>query len=276
MKKIIIANKHARAVILPDFGGMVAELSIEGIDVLRMNYGSLGLANVLSGGIPVLFPFVSRSKNDEATFLGETLTMPMHGFVKDMPFQVVRSWANGCELCLESTSITKRMYPYDFALTMIYEIENSDLKTTMRVENHSNAPMPFAAGYHPYFLTPNRSETTFSFGLTNFSDYTKLDECGNPANGILDGGLCLADTHDTVFWKGCADSEITSREIGYRANLLCGETFDVMTICTTQENASCIEPWQARPGAAHCPEACQVLEPNATGDYVYTIRLEKL
>ena len=77
--------------------------------------------------------------------------------------------------------------------------------------------MPFAAGYHPYFLTPDRSRAKFRFGLTEFWDYTNIDAMGNPAHGLLNDELRLADEHDTVFWNGCADSEIESVEIGYRA-----------------------------------------------------------
>ena len=90
---------------------------------------------------------------------------------------------------------------------------------------------------------------------------------------MLDGGLHLKDDHDTVFRTGCPDCEITCEEPAFRARIECGETFDVITICTTEENASCVEPWQGRPGAAHRPEECQILNPGEEKRYTYAIRL---
>lgn len=191
--------------------------------------------------------------------------MPMHGFAKEMPFQCVKSADDSCELQLRASEITKRFYPFDFALNLIYAAKPWGLETTMQVENLGNVPLPFAAGYHPYFLTPDRCKTTFRFGLREYWDYTALDVSGDPRHGFLEGELCLSDVHDTVFWNGDAGAEIIDAKQGYRANILCAETFDVITICTQQPNASCIEPWQARPGAAERPEECQILPPHSSG-----------
>ena len=129
MKKITIRNEHLQAVILPDFGAVVAELAVDGVQMLRMNYGQLGFANVLAGGIPVLFPFVSRIKNDEAFFDGVVFTMPMHGFVKDMPFAVAEQCEDRCVLELAANEMTKRFYPFDFVLRITYALEGNRLVT---------------------------------------------------------------------------------------------------------------------------------------------------
>lgn len=276
MKKVVIANESIQAVILPDFGGAVSELKVEGAEVLRMNYGMLGMSSVLAGGIPVLFPFVSRTRDDEAVFLGESYTMPMHGFAKDMPFELTRCWDCGCEVTLESCAITRRFYPYDFRLRIVYECVESSLRTTMHVENTGNVDLPFAAGYHPFFLVRDGDRTSFSFGLKEYWDYLRMDADGKPTPGTLEGGVDLADSYDTVFFSGNADSEIVNHDLGWRARLECGDTFDVITICTSLENAACVEPWQARPGAAHDPEACQVVKPGTAKSYIYSIQLEKL
>lgn len=276
MKKFVISQGDVCATILPDFGGMVAELKICEVNVLRMDYNQLGTANVLAGGIPVLFPFVSRCKNDEINFHGAVYTMPMHGFVKDMPFKVVDASKSTCTLSLDSNEMTRRLFPFDFSLVLIYEVSASCLKTTLRIENRGEEDMPFVAGYHPYFLTPDRSKTSFDCGLTEFWDYTRGDTEGNPLHGYRDGEIHLKDEHDTVFWNGNADAEIVSEEMGYRAKLLCNGMFNVITICTMLENASCIEPWQGRPGAATRQEECQWLVPGSAKEYTYTIHLEKL
>lgn len=275
MKSIVISNERIQAEILPDFGGTVARLRICGTDVLRMDEGMLGVSNTLAGGIPFLFPFVSATPGREAEFMGKKYTMPMHGFAKDLPFDTIREEASMCEIRLASSEVTRHFYPYEFDLRLIYEIEGDALKTTMVVKNTGEGEMPYAAGFHPYFLTPDRSKTKFSFGLKEYWNYLSMDENGRPAHGTLEGELQLQDTHDTVFWNGCPDCEILCEEPAYRARIECGETLDVITICTTQKDASCIEPWQARPGAAHRREECRKLMPGEQQACTYTIRLAK-
>lgn len=276
MKIIILQRDTMRAVVLPDFGGAVAELSLGELHALRMNYASLGISNVLAGGIPVLFPFVSRTKDDEADFDGASCTMPMHGFVKDMPFSVVEQESDRCELRICSSEATKLYYPYDFELRLIYRVDSNALHTEMQVKNTGSRSMPFAAGFHPYFLTPDRSRPRFQFGLKEYWDYVHPDAQGTPRRGKLDGEICLADTYDTVFFNGDASCVLENEEIGYRVKLVGDESFNVVTICTTLENASCVEPWQAKPGAAHDRSACQVLKAGECAAYCYRIEMERL
>lgn len=276
MKRIEITSGETRAVILPDFGGMVSELSICGTDVLRMNYGMLGMSSVLAGGIPVLFPFLSRSRNDEATFEGDVYTMPMHGFAKDVPFEVLSQWEQGCELRIVSNEMTRRFYPYDFQFCIRYELDGNCLNTTAIISNLSDRALPFVLGFHPYFLTQDRSKTEFRFGLRRYWDYTRMDAEGNPFEGMLDAPLTLNASHDTVFWEGDPQCEIVNTELGYRARLRADDTFGVVTICTMLENASCVEPWQARPGAAADRSMCQVAQRGEKKVYHYQIALQKL
>lgn len=275
MKSIVITDESIRAVILPDFGGIVSHLQINGTEVLRMDEELLGVANTLSGGIPVLFPFVSGTPGNEAIFCGQNCTMPNHGFAKDLPFDVIRAEPGLCELSLTSSAVTRHYYPFDFELRLIYEAADGGLHTTMTVQNTGCSEMPFAAGFHPYFLTPDRTKTHFSFGLTEYWNYLASDADGNPLHGMLTDELRLWEDHDTVFWNGCPNCELICEEPFYRARLECGSDFDVITVCTTEKDASCIEPWQARPGAAHRQEECQKLKPGEKKSYRYTISLSE-
>lgn len=273
MKSIVISNGQIEAVILPDFGGTVAHLKVNGTEILRMDEGLLGVSNTLAGGIPVLFPFVSATPGNEAVFRGESYTMPNHGFAKDLPFDIVSAESAKCEILLKSTEVTRRYYPYEFEFRLIYEIIGNEFKTTMAVKNAGDVEMPFAAGFHPYFLTPDREKTRFSFGLKEYWNYLRCDESGRPLHGVQEGELKLADEHDTVFFNGCADCEIICDVPRYTAKIECGESFDVITICTNLENASCVEPWQARPGAAHRQDECQKLKAGEEKAYSYSIYL---
>ena len=269
MKKITIARNGIEAVILPDFGGMVAQLRIHGRNVLRMYYEKLGLSNVLAGGIPIMFPFAGRCRNEEAVFNGQTYPMPMHGFAKDLPFQTGAVNQSSCEVTLSSSAHTLHFYPFEFSLAVVYAIVDNAFRTTFRIQNLSGKRMPFALGTHPYFLTTDRAQTEFSFGLKEYDCYLE------PVvqHGFLEGGLSLADKHDTVFWNGCPVCDLNNRADGYRLRMAGDESFKFVTICTWQEAAACIEPWQGRPDAPNHPEECLWLDPMQTADYTYDILL---
>lgn len=274
MKKIEISNERIRAEILPDFGGMLAHLQISGTEILRMNEGMLGIANVLAGGIPLLFPFASATPGNEAIFRGRSYTMPMHGFAKDLPFDVVRTEPDLCELRLLSSEVTRRYYPFEFDLRLIYAIADAELHTLLMVQNTGEGEMPFAAGFHPYFRMPDRRRSRFRFGLKEYWNYLDRDADGMPRHGVLSGELRLQDDHDTVFWNGRPDCEIICEAPDYRVKLQCAGAFDVITLCTTQDGAACVEPWQARPGAAHRPQECRRLQPGEAERYEYILHLE--
>lgn len=272
MQKILISNAGIEAVILPDYGGMVSELRVNGVNTLRMYYGKLGLSNVLSGGIPLMFPFSSRCKDDEAVFEGQTYPMPMHGFVKDLPFTVRRKWEQGCELSLESSAHTLHFYPYDFELTVIYEVTENALKTTLKLHNHSDKRMPFAMGTHPYFMSRDHSKTEFSFGLKEYDCYLEPEV----KHGFVETPVFLGDTHDTVFWNGSAECRMNELQEGYRVRIVGDESFNVITICTWQDEAICIEPWQGKPDAPNHPDECLWLNPGCSNSFTYDLILETI
>ncbi len=272
MKKIEIQKGDIRAVILPDFGGMVSELSVGGRAVLRMFYEKLGLTNVLSGGIPLMFPFPSRCRDDEAEFEGRRYSMPMHGFAKDLPFATAEVSEGACRLELESSCHTLRCYPYDFLLSVRYEIVGNAFRTSLEVENRSDRRMPFVLGTHPYFLSSDKGRTAFRFGLREYDCYLEPEV----RHGTVEGPLSLADRHDTVFWNGSPACELENPADGYRLRMEGDDSFGVVTICTWQEAAVCIEPWQGRPDAANHPEQCLWLAPGARRSFSYDIVLEAI
>lgn len=91
MKKITIARNGIEAVILPDFGGMVAQLRIHGRNVLRMYYEKLGLSNVLAGGIPISFPLRAGAATKRPFLTGKPIPCRCMGLPRTFPFKRARS-----------------------------------------------------------------------------------------------------------------------------------------------------------------------------------------
>ena len=60
---------------------------------------------------------------------------------------------------------TKRVYPFDFALSVTHRFVNNGFETRYTVENHSSRVMPFVIGGHPGFASPMNEGEVFSLSL---------------------------------------------------------------------------------------------------------------
>src|SRR5262249_52311153 len=58
------------------------------------------------------------------------------------------AWAT---LSLDATPVTRAQYPWDFHASYTYRLRGASLAIEMLIENRGAAPMPFGAGFHPYF-----------------------------------------------------------------------------------------------------------------------------
>ena len=58
---------------------------------------------------------------------------------------------DGVTLILESTPLTKFLYPFDFTVLMNYNLEGNTAAINMTVINEGDTNMPFSFGFHPYF-----------------------------------------------------------------------------------------------------------------------------
>lgn len=113
---------------------------------------------------PILFPFIGRLKDDHYTYQGQTYPMGQHGFARDKTFQVLDQTEEMVTLALVSDEQTRQVYPFDFVLTVSYEVWADGLRVRFQVENTSSDEMIFALGGHPAFNVPLEAGQ-------NFEDY---------------------------------------------------------------------------------------------------------
>ena len=66
MRKIQLVSKNGKikATVLPEYGGMLVELLINGKPVIQYDPVKVETTCVYSEAAPILFPFASRTKND--------------------------------------------------------------------------------------------------------------------------------------------------------------------------------------------------------------------
>lgn len=145
------------------------------------------------GHAPVLFPIVGALRDGKAKIDGEWYEMGQHGFARRSEFSLAEQTESSVSLRLFSDHDTKKMYPFEFALTVTYALTDSGIKTAFRVENSGTKTMPFAIGGHPGFNIPIDENS-------NFEDYTikfeKAEQQSCPAVVI---GKGLIDPNETAF-----------------------------------------------------------------------------
>jgi galactose mutarotase-like enzyme len=107
-----------------------------------------------SGSAPVLFPVIGGLKGGQYTYGGKTYPLPSHGFARASEFTVSRAGEDSAELTLTSNPKTREGYPFDFRLTVTFQLERSGIGIGYSVANNGRGRMYFSIGSHPAFVVP--------------------------------------------------------------------------------------------------------------------------
>ncbi len=118
---------------------------------------------------PILFPFVGRLKDNHYSYQGKTYPMGQHGFARDKEFKVLEQTKEKVTLVLTSDEETRKVYPFDFSLTVSYEIWGEGVRIRFDVENTGEEEMIFALGGHPAFNIPLTDKLQFEDYFIAFS-----------------------------------------------------------------------------------------------------------
>lgn len=103
---------------------------------------------------PVLFPFVAKLYQDTAWIAGKEYHMKIHGFIQNMEAKSVVRTEDKISFYFHSDAGTLACYPYEFGLTVIFQLSDNTLIQRFRVENPGSNPMSFTIGAHPAFNCP--------------------------------------------------------------------------------------------------------------------------
>lgn len=134
---------------------------------------------------PVLFPIVGALREGRTKIKGQWYEMLQHGFAKRREFTVNGQEESAVSLTLRADGETKGQYPFDFALTVAYSLEDAGYRTQFTVENTGDEPLPFCIGGHPGFNLPMEDGA-------KFEDYTlqfEQDEAQKCPAVVLGAGL---------------------------------------------------------------------------------------
>ena len=175
---------------------------------------------------PILFPIVGVLKNGNAESAEGTVTLGRHGLARLNEFEVVEKNNSSVTFQLTSTEETRKSYPYDFELRLIFSVVGDTLTQTYEVTNPANVVLPFTLGAHPAFNIPipgveaasldqyhllfTRSWTSYGPSITDegLCDYT------TPQRLIVDSDTLslsweLIDREKTITLEDVPDRRIT-------------------------------------------------------------------
>ena len=117
-----------------------------------------GRDEVWAESSPLLFPICGGLKDDKYTFKGKEYTMPKHGYGRKTLFEVESATDTEAVFLHKSNDETKKCFPFDYELRIIYSIDGYALKTEYKVDNKSGETMYFSIGSHEGYYTPEGIE----------------------------------------------------------------------------------------------------------------------
>lgn len=269
---IEIGSGPLTAKITPSYGGMLAQLALGGTEVLWLNEDEFDFAPMVSGGAPVMFPFVSRTKNDTYTLDGREYQMPMHGFLKNAAFAVKSVAPNAVTLWSDaSTSQKAANYPFDYMLEIEYRTAPNALVTTARLTNLSDRPMPHYLGWHTFFKATDKAALRFEHSMAYRYNY--VDCVDEPS--VED--IRFTEHWDDVFHTPLKrEFTLYNKPDGYRARYLLDEAHNAMIVATEMGDKVCLAPWCGLPDSINNGRFVKYVQPGQTESYVTTLEVEKL
>lgn len=208
---------------------------------------------------PILFPFICSPEGGTYRAGGKEYKMPSnHGFARDSDFTLTGHDHHSMTFTLASSEATRLVYPYDFLLTVRYELTASDTLTeTVTVKNTGKQKMYFYLGGHPAFNCP-LDGGRFDDCYVEYSKPETLIQNHNGERTILQNESCLHLTrplfdNDVIMKDDPASTSVTLRSLCTSKGVTLSWKEGVSCISvwspTGDDNAKfvCLEPWSSVP-----------------------------
>ena len=133
---------------IKEFGCEIASIKSKATDYEFMWQGN---PDIWGGQTPILFPIVGRLIDDKYTLCGTEYEMPKHGFARKMGWTFLSADDKSISFRLSATDDTRKIYPYEFDLTVTYTLKGNSLVVSHNITNKNDTVMYFSIGAHPAF-----------------------------------------------------------------------------------------------------------------------------
>jgi galactose mutarotase-like enzyme len=260
----------ASAEIVPELGAVVASLKLPWQGALREVLYQQPFfwdreVERTRGGLPLLFPVCGRMERDGVVgaylYDGQMNQMRIHGFGMRIPWVVEAKTQDTLKVTLRDTEATRSEYPFEFRVTLTYKLAAGGLILEQEYENKGAKPMPYFAGFHPYFLTPPAGEGKESaiLQLTALSRW-KYNEKLTDIVGKTEAPLFPAALGEKALHEGLIEVEDGSEAIlrlpdGMAIHMTAKgdgvpRMFPFMQLWSMADRPFfCVEPWMGHPNS---------------------------
>jgi galactose mutarotase-like enzyme len=103
---------------------------------------------------PICFPVIGNLIDDTCFVDNKPYNMTVHGFARDMNFDIQSKQKDSVSFILKSNDETLEKYPYKFSLIISYKVTNNKITVSYEVRNEDNKEMNFSIGAHTAFSCP--------------------------------------------------------------------------------------------------------------------------
>ena len=118
---------------------------------------------------PILFPICSSVFEGKYNAGGKEYELGLHGFAQYSSFSAKRISDTEMSFTLASSDETKKVYPFDFVLEIIYKLSANALTVTANINNTGAKTMYATFGAHPGFNLPLDGKSEFESYYVEFS-----------------------------------------------------------------------------------------------------------
>ena len=162
------------------------------------------------------------------------------------------------------------MYPFQFKVQLLYKISSGKLICEQTYINNSDRPMPYYAGFHPYFLTPppdqGKEQVMLHFNPKRFLRYNEqlTDLIGEKPG--FEVPISVADP--SVSEQIAEVTENTAQlsyPDGFNLKIAASNMFPYLQFYSNKDQPYiCLEPWMAVPNALNSCIGARILAPGTS------------
>lgn len=211
---------------------------------------------------PILFPIVGRLKDNTYYYQDNAYELSQHGFARDMEFKVLNQTDQMIAFYLDANEETKTKYPFNFRLTITYELTTeNEVKVSMQINNLDDTKEMYASiGGHPAFNVPfvddsqftdyylsieNESEKLMYYPLEGpYVNYDQRELVDKPKTKQLN--YQLFDNDSLIYeTKGPTTIKLFHKDQKHQIQMVY-DNFDLIGIWTPPHKKApflCLEPW---------------------------------
>ena len=270
-----------QATFIPECGGIGSSIIMQGNSgprelLFQHEYFWNPAETCLRGGWPFCFPVCGRleryGKEGYYLYEGQTYSLPIHGYAWQVAWEVADYSNERIKLTLQDTAETIKAYPFRFKTELDYTIQAGALLCAQTYTNCDDKPLPYYAGFHPYFLTPafkrGKEKVILDYHPVKCFAYNKnlTDLVGEQDLYPVPTSI-TADINERLTKLGAQKAIRLAYPDGDTIQMTAAgiqdpDLFPFVQIYTPLEQPFiCVEPWMAHPNAMNTVSGVRWLQP---------------